>query len=56
MNYIDLMVTEQEAFSGLDFELMQIHAITPDNMILLMQSRDIEGYNAFYEENYGSGS
>lgn len=56
MNYIDLMVTEQEAFSGIDLELMQIHAITPDNMILLMQSRDIEGYNIFYEQNYGSGS
>jgi tetratricopeptide (TPR) repeat protein len=52
MSYIDLMVTDTEAFGSIDFELIKLFAITPENMILLMQTKDISGYESFYIANY----
>ncbi len=52
MAYIELMQTETTAFANVDIASTKYFAITPDNMILLMQTRDIDGYEVFFNKNY----
>jgi tetratricopeptide (TPR) repeat protein len=52
LGYIDLMIPDKNAFGAFDFTATKLFAISPENMILLMQTKDLEGYDAFYLKNY----
>ncbi len=52
LRYLDGLLGDPEAFTELDISSARYVTITPDNMLLLMQTKDLDGYEKFYEENY----
>lgn len=52
LQYLDGLLSDPEAFMDMDISSARSVTITPDNMLLLMQTRDMDGYQQFYEENY----
>ncbi len=52
LRYLDGLLSDAEALSNIDVPSAKSVIITPDNMILLMQSKDMDGYEQFYEAHY----
>ncbi|MBL0342248.1 MAG: tetratricopeptide repeat protein [Bacteroidetes bacterium] len=52
LRYLDGLLSDPVAFGDIDVSSARSVTITPDNMILLMQTKDMEGYERFYDENY----
>lgn len=52
LSYLDGLLSDREAMSGIDIGSLQPALITPNNLLLLMQARDLNEYQVFYEENY----
>ena len=50
--YLDGLLSDEEAFQGIDLPTVRSVVITPDNLLLLMQSKDVDEYEFFYGENY----
>jgi tetratricopeptide (TPR) repeat protein len=52
VRYLDGLLSDPEALVEIDVASLRSVIISPDNLLLLMQSRDLDGYEAFYEEKY----
>ena len=52
LEYLDGLLSDPEAFAEIDLPSARSMVITPDNLIMLLQTKDIEGYEKFYEEQY----
>ncbi|MDQ3051465.1 MAG: tetratricopeptide repeat protein [Bacteroidota bacterium] len=52
VTYLNGLTSDPEAFVDIDISNARYFTITPDNLLLLMQTKDIDGYDAFYEEKY----
>lgn len=52
LSYLDGLLSDREAMAGIDIASLQPSVITPNNLLLLMQSRDLTEYQLFYEGNY----
>lgn len=52
LTYLNGLLTDPEALTDIDISVARYFTITPDNLLLLMQTKDIDGYDAFYEEKY----
>ncbi len=52
LTYLNGLLTDQDALSGVDISSAQYFTITPDNLLMLMQSKDMDAYGTFYEEKY----
>ncbi len=52
LGYLDGLLNDPEAFSNIDMGSARSVVITPDNLIMLLQTKDLDGYERFYEEQY----
>ena len=52
LSYLDGLLSDEEIFRGIDLPTVRSVVITPDNLLLLMQSKDVDEYEFFYGENY----
>jgi hypothetical protein len=50
--YLDGLLSDEEVFQGIDLPTVRSVVITPDNLLLLMQSKDVDEYEFFFGENY----
>ncbi len=50
--YLDGLLSDEEVFQGIDLPTVRSVVITPDNLLLLMQSKDLDEYEFFFGENY----
>jgi hypothetical protein len=55
MEYYDIFLSEQEQLAGINDQGYASFAITPDNYSQLYKSKDLDGYTAFFQENYLQG-
>jgi hypothetical protein len=51
-NYMTGIIESPDVFDSIDIGTVQIFLITPNNMLLLMQTKDADGYNMFFKLNY----
>ena len=51
-NYMTGITQSPDVFEGIDLSTLDVFLITPHNMLLLMQSKDAAGYDAFFKKNY----
>ncbi|MFI5219665.1 MAG: hypothetical protein ACHQNT_09260 [Bacteroidia bacterium] len=51
-NYMTGIIESPDVFDSIDINTVQIFLITPNNMLFLMQTKDTDGYNAFFKLNY----
>ncbi len=51
-SYMTNAIGNSSIFDDVDTSTLNIFTITPDNMILLMQTRDVEAYRKFFTEIY----
>ncbi len=54
--YMKGVLEEGSLFHNIDVSTLSIFTITPDNMILLVQSKDLDAYKAFYKASYSKGN
>ncbi len=52
LTYLNGLLTDPEALNDIAKRIARYFTITPDNLLLLMQTKDVDGYDAFYEEKY----
>lgn len=52
LRYLDGILSDPEALQEIDISSTKAITITPNNLLLLMQTRDITGYEHFYDEWY----
>lgn len=52
LSYLDGLLSDRDAMTGIDIGSLQPSVITPNNLLLLMQSRDLGEYQIFYEGSY----
>jgi tetratricopeptide (TPR) repeat protein len=52
LQYLDGLLSDPEALQEVDVNIIKPITITPDNLLLLMQSRDLSGYEQFYDTHY----
>ncbi len=52
IRYLDGILSDPEALAEFDQGSIRSIVISPDNMLLLMQTRDLDGYEEFYAEKY----
>jgi hypothetical protein len=52
LQYLDGLLSDPEALTNVDVSMARYFVITPDNLLLLMQTKDLEGYDKFYEAQY----
>ncbi len=50
--YMKEVMDDDDVFFNIELSTMNLFTITPDNMILLMQSKDLDAYLAFYRDVY----
>ena len=50
--YLEGILDDGEALQDIDMSYVNPLIITPENMLLLVQTRDLAGYEDFYNNNY----
>ena len=51
-NYLTGILDDGEALMDVDMSSVNPLIITPENLLLLVQTRDLSGYEQFYNNNY----
>jgi len=51
-NYLQSLLDDEEALQEIDMSYVNPLIITPENLLLLVQSKDLGGYEVFYNDNY----
>lgn len=51
-NYMTGITQSPDIFESIEITMLQIFLITPNNMLLLIQSKDAAAYEEFYKKNY----